>query len=82
MTQTFHLTGGEITFEEDKIVIKDDARKQYLFHNILGGMVAAFFAIYFVRNFKQGDTHDRWLSAILVIIYLVTLIITLLRSTQ
>jgi len=82
MTQTFHITGGEITFEADKIVIKDDSRKQNLYHNILGGMVAAFFAIYFVRNFKQVDTHDRWLLAILLIIYLAILIITLLRSTQ
>lgn len=82
MTQTFHLTGGEITFEADKIVIKDEARKQNLYTNILGGMAAAFFAIDFVRSFKQGDTHDRWLSAILVIIYLATLIMTLLRSTQ
>lgn len=82
MTQTFHLTGGEITFEADKIVIKDDARKQNLYHNILGGMVPAFFAIYFVRTFKQGDTHDRWLFAILLIINLATLIVGLLRSTQ
>lgn len=82
MTQTFHLTGGEITFEADKIVIKDDARKQNLYHHILGGMVAALSAIYFVRNFKQGDTHDRWLFAILLIINLATLIIGLLRSTQ
>lgn len=82
MTQTFYLTGGEITFEADKIVIKDDARKQNLYDHILGGMPAAFFAVHFFRNFKQGDTHDRWLSAILVIIYLATLIITLLRSTQ
>lgn len=82
MTQTFHLTGGEITFEADKIVIKDEARKQNLYTNILRGMGAAFSAIYFVRNFKQGDMHDRWLSAILVIIYLATLIMTLLRSTQ
>ena len=82
MTQTFHLTGGEITFEADKIVIKDDARKQNLYHNILGGMVPAFFAIYFARTFKQGDTHDRWLFAILLIINLATLIVGLLRSTQ
>ena len=82
MTQTFYLTGGEITFEADKIVIKDDARKQNLYHHILGGMTAAFFAIYFVRNFKQGDTHDRGLFAILLIINLATLIIGLLRSTQ
>lgn len=82
MTQTFYLTGGEITFEPDKIVVKDDARKQNLYHNILGGIVAAFFAIDFVRNFKQGDTHGRWLFAILLIISLATLIIGLLRSTQ
>ena len=82
MTKTFHLTGGEITFEADKIVIKDDARKQNLYHNILGGMVPAFFAIYFARTFKQGDTHDRWLFAILLIINLATLIVGLLRSTQ
>lgn len=82
MIQKFQLDGGEISFEEDKIVIKDNSRRQNYFELIGTAMGATFFAILLVRDFKSDSAYDSGFLFFLGLINLSVFIIRLLRSTQ
>jgi len=82
MIQKFQLDGGEIFFEEDKIVIKDNSRRQSYFELIGTAMGATFFAILLVRDFKTDSAYDSGFLFFLGLINLSVFIIMLLRSTQ
>jgi hypothetical protein len=82
MIQKFQLDGGEIFFEEDKIVIKDNSRRQNYFELIGTAMGATFFALLLVRDFKTDSAYDSGFLFFLGLINLSVFIIMLLRSTQ
>jgi hypothetical protein len=82
MVQKFQLDGGEISFEEDKIIIKDNSRRQSYFELIGAAMGATFFAILLVRYFKTDSAYDSGFLFFLGLINLSVFIIMLLRSTQ
>jgi hypothetical protein len=82
MIQKFQLDGGEISFEEDKIVIKDNSRRQNYFELIGTAMGATFFALLLVRDFKSDSAYDSGFLFFLGLINLSVFIIMLLRSTQ
>ena len=82
MIQTFQLVRGEISFEENKIIIKDNSRRQSYFELIGTAMGATFFAILLVRDFKTDSAYDSGFLFFLGLINLSVFIIMLLRSTQ
>jgi hypothetical protein len=82
MKQTFKLKKGEILFEEDKIIINDDAKKQ----KWMLSLIICFGTIYgietFLKYFKTGDNFDFWYGLIIGLVGILTLIIWLLRSVR
>ncbi|MHB9142616.1 MAG: hypothetical protein ACYC25_12145 [Paludibacter sp.] len=82
MKQTFKLKKGEILFDEDKIIIKDDAKKQ----KWMLSLIICFGTIYgietFLKYFKTGDNFDFWYGLIIGSVGILTLIIWLLRSVR
>jgi hypothetical protein len=82
MTQTFKLKKGEILFDDDKIFIKDDAKKQKL----MLSLIICFGTIYgietFLKYFKTGNNFDFWYGLIIGLVGILTLILWLLRSVR
>ena len=82
MKQTFKLKKGEILFDEDKIFIKDDAKKQ----KWMLSLIICFGTIYgietFLKYFKTGDNFDFWYGLIIGLVGILTLILWLLRSVR
>ena len=82
MKQTFKLKKGEILFDEDKIIIQDDAKKQ----KWMLSLIICFGTIYgietFLKYFKTGANFDFWYGLIIGLAGISTLIIWLLRSVK
>ena len=82
MKQTFKLKKGEILFDEDKIFIKDDAKKQ----KWMLSLIICFGTIYgiesFLKYYKTGDNFDFWYGLIIGLVGILTLILWLLRSVR
>jgi len=82
MKQTFKLKKGEILFDEDKIIITDDAKKQ----KWMLSLIISFGTIYgietFLKYFKTGDNFDFWYGLIIGLVGIFTLIMWLLRSVR
>jgi hypothetical protein len=82
MKQTFKLKKGEILFDDDKIIIKDDAKKQ----KWMLSLIICFGTIYgietFLKYFKTGDNFDFWYGLIIGLVGILTLILWLLRSVR
>jgi len=82
MKQTFKLKKGEILFDEDKIIINDDAKKQ----KWMLSLIICFGTIYgfetFLKYFKTGDNFDFWYGLIIGLVGILTLILWLLRSVR
>lgn len=82
MTQTFKLKKGEILFEGDRIIIKDDAKKQkwiitaILFFGTIYGLLT------FVRYFKTGDQQALWFGLLICLLNISGLILWFLRSVR
>ncbi len=82
MKQTFKLKKGEILFDEDKIIITDDAKKQ---KRILTAILC-FGAIYgFLTLLKFNETGDQtflWFGLLICFLNILVLIPWLLRSVR
>jgi hypothetical protein len=82
MKQIFKLKKGEIVFDEDKIIIKDDAKKQ----KWMLSLILCFATIYaietFLKYFKTGDNFDFWFGLIVGSVGILVLVIWLLRSVR
>ena len=82
MKHIFKLKEGEILFDEDKIIIKDDAKKQkwiltaILFLGIINGFLT------FLRYYKTGDQFDFWCGLLIGVLDILILTIWLLRSVR
>jgi len=82
MTQTFKLKKGQISFEKDKIYISDKAKSDKYFR-LSTNLVLLVFGIINIRKFyREGDNFFYFFWIILVVAILLTLAVTLLRSTK
>ena len=80
MKQIFKLKKGEILFDEDKIIIKDDAKKQKWMLSLTIFLGTIYGIVTFLKYFKTGDNFDFWYGLIIGLVGILTLILWLLRS--
>jgi hypothetical protein len=82
MKQTFKLNKGEILFNGDKIIIKDDAKKRKWSSLLITGLGTLYFIETFLKSLKTGVQFDFWLGLIFILIGIPILTLLLLRSTK
>ena len=82
MSQTFKLLKGEILFDEDKIIIKDDAKKQKWFWSLLLFFNTIYVGRTFVKSYQNGDQFDFWYGLILGLSGILLLVLFLLSSVR
>jgi len=82
MNNTFELKKGKIVFDEDKIVITDNAR--YLKRSrLLSSGILILFGLYNLMNsIKHNDIHAQWSGLLLGIVGLIFLVIAILMNAQ
>ena len=82
MTQTFKLKKGEISFETTKVIIFDNAKKQYLLELLNSGLWTIYGTTSVLRYFKTGDQFLLYSGLLIGIAHFVIFILNLLRSNQ
>ena len=82
MKQTFRLKKGEISFENDKIIISDKVHKQNGMLLFTSGLWIFYGIISVLRYMKTGDEFLLWTGSFIGIAHLIIFIFTLLRSVQ
>lgn len=82
MEQTFKLLKGEILFDENKIVIKDDAKKQRWILTLILCLGTFYGAMTFLKYYKTGEKFDFWYGLILSLLDISILTLWLLRSVK
>jgi len=82
MNNTFELKKGKIEFQEDKIIITDNAR--YLKRSrLLSSGILILFGLYNLMNFlKHNDIHAQWSGLLVGIAGLIFLVIAILMNAQ
>ena len=82
MTQTFKLKKGEISFEREKIIISDDARRQRQMMLLSSSMWSIYGLFSVLRYLKTGDKFLLWTGLFIGIGHFVLLIIFLVRTSK
>ena len=82
MIQTFKLKKGEILFDEDKIIIKDDAKKQKRLTLLSSSMWTIYGTLSILRYFKTGDQFLLWTGLFIGIAHFVVFILNLRRTVK
>ena len=82
MKQTIKLKKGEILFDEDKIIIHDDARKQKWMVSLMILLPAIYAILIFWKSFKNGTQFDFWYGLLFSLLCIPLLTILLLRSVS
>ena len=82
MIQTFKLKKGEILFDEDKIIIKDDAKKQKRLTLLSSSMWTIYGTLSVLRYFKTGDQFLLWTGLFIGIAHFVVFILNLCRTVK
>jgi hypothetical protein len=82
MTETFKLKKGEIFFEEDKIIILDNARKQRRLTLLTSSLWTFYGTMSVLRYLKTGDPFLLWTGLLIGIGHLLIIVISLLRTTK
>lgn len=82
MKQTFRLKKGEIVFDEDKIIINDDAKKQKWMLSLILCSGTLIGIMSFLRYFKTGIRFDLWYGLIICVLGILVLTMWLLRSVR
>jgi hypothetical protein len=77
MTNTFELKKGKLVFEDDKIIITDDAKNRKRMRLLSAGILFCLGIFNFVNYFKTNDDHILW-NAIIVGTAAIILIVTAL----
>ncbi len=80
--QSYKIKNGEISFDKESIVIKDNAKKQYWYLIVLSILWIFYGVISILRYQKTGDNFLLWTGLIIGIAHLVVLIMTLFKSTK
>jgi hypothetical protein len=82
MRQPFKLEKGEILFEEDRIIITDDAEKQKRLR-LLTSSSWVFFGVFLIQRFlKNGDQFLLWTGLLIGIGHFLIVVVTLFWTTQ
>lgn len=82
MKQTYKLKNGEISFDDEGIIILDNAKKQYRVR-VLSSTLWTFYGISSVlRYMKTGDQFLLWTGLFIGIAHFTILILTFFRSTK
>ncbi len=79
-TQTFKTKGCEITFQDEKIVITDGAKKRFYTTLFTSGLWVFYGVLSVLRYFQKGDEFLLWTGLFIALGHLVVLIINLFRS--
>ena len=82
MSQTFNLLKGEILFDEDKIIIKDDAKKQKWMLALLILLPSLYAIRTLLKSYQTGDQFDYWYGSILGLLGILFLAMVLLKSVR
>jgi len=82
MTQTFKLKKGEILFDEDKIVITDDAKKHKWINTAAYGYLTFFGFLILFKFSKTGDQTYLWLGLLICLSSVWPLILSLFMTAR
>jgi len=83
MTQTFILKKGQISFDEDRILISDNGKRQKYLILPLKVFWILFGIINIRRFYREGDQFFYFFWCVLVVIMLLTIVVIMLsRSTK
>jgi hypothetical protein len=82
MTQTFKFNKAEISFENDKIIISDDAKQQLRRTQFTSGIWVIYGTLSILRFLNTGDRFLLWSGLIIGLGHLVVFVMILFRSTQ
>ncbi len=82
MHQNFKLNKGEISFENDKIIISDDAKQQLQRTQLTSGIWVFYGTMSILRYLNTGDRFLLWSGLIIGLGHFVIFIMILFRSTQ
>ena len=82
MNNTFELRKGKLVFEEDKIIITDNAR--YLKRSrLLSSSILFLFGVFNLINFiKHNDMHAQWSGLLVGVAGLILFVTALLVNVQ
>jgi len=82
MNSTFELKKGKLVFEDDKIIITDNAR--YLRRSrLLSSIILCLFGVYNLYIFiSHNDIHARWSGSLIEVMGLIFFVIALLTNVQ
>ena len=82
MRPPFKLEKGEILFDEEKIIIKDDAKKQKWLSLLIVCMGIMNLILISLKSYKNGEQLRFWFELIIILIGILLLTILLLRSVR
>ena len=82
MIQTFKFNKAEISFENDKIIISDDAKQQLRRTQFTSGIWVFYGTLSILRYMNTGDQFLLWSGLIFGLGHLVVFVMILFRSTQ
>jgi hypothetical protein len=82
MTNTFELKKGKLVFEDDKIVITDDAKNRKRMRLISAGLLFCLGVFNFVNYFKTNDDHILWNAIIVGTLAIILIVTALLVNVQ
>ena len=82
MKQTFKLIKGEILFDKDKIILKDDAKKQKWLSSLYTFMGIMTLILHSLKSYKTGEQIQFWVEFAFILVGILILTILLLRSVK
>jgi hypothetical protein len=82
MIQTFKFNKAEISFENDKIIISDDAKQQLRRTQFTSAIWVFYGTLSILRYMNTGDQFLLWSGLIIGLGHLVVFVMILFRSTQ
>jgi len=82
MNSTFTLKKGTLVFEDGKIKITDNAKRQRTYRLISSGMWTMYGTLSVLRYFKTGDQFLLWTGLFIGIAHFGIFVAFLLRSVQ
>jgi hypothetical protein len=82
MDNTFELKKGRLVFEEDKIIITDNARYQRRYRLFSAVILLSLGILYIVKYLKTGDMHSLRFVLIIGVAGLISFVIAFFSSDQ
>jgi hypothetical protein len=82
MTNTFELKKGKLVFEDDKIIITDDAKNRKRMRLLSAGILFCLGIFNFVNYFKTNEVAILWNGIIVGIAAILLIVTALLVNVQ